>query len=282
MYKSQKTGILTTSAILITAMVCVLDFSGTAQAYTLTMAPMPGSADLASAVKTEHDLQVSATSQKKKMEALLAHDIVVLIDRSKSMEKDDCPPGADRSTKGQSRWQWCCEQTRTLAEQEPAILRNHIRVVVFSTQQKVYENVTLEDVPMIFQSNPPTGGTNIAGALRRQLNDYFQRKAHPEDFTNPIKPLLIAVISDGCFDSIPIQRTIIDATQQMTAPHELAIAFLQVGKDVQGSRTLTGLDTGLGGTSRSPRFDIVRSTCFSELKKVGLTTSLLELVSDSN
>jgi hypothetical protein len=222
------------------------------------------------------------TEKKQKLNALANHDVVILIDRSGSMETADCPAAVADSS-DQSRWQWCCEQTQNLSAQTTGILKDGLRVVVFSTMQKTYDNVQLNNVPDIFQNNTPKGSTNIAVALKHQLDDYFRRKMRPEETKRPLKPLLIAVVTDGCFDrSIPVQRVITDATKRMDSPDEIAITFLQVGQDNQASHILSDLAAGKGNVVKRANYGIVSSKPFSELKKVGLTDALLDVVSSNN
>lgn len=215
---------------------------------------------------------------KKNLEAFANHDVVVLLDKSGSMETEDCP--SSTASESQSRWDWCREQTQDLSAQTKHVLKDGIRVVVFSTMQTIYDNVKLRNIPSIFAANKPKGSTNIGIALKRQLDDYFRRRSRPEE--GAIKPLLIAVVSDGCYEhSIPIQRVITDATNRMESRDEVSIVFLQVGQDRDAANVLNNLARGNSPVGRKAAFDIVSAKPFAAVQKEGLTNALLELVSSN-
>lgn len=280
-----------TIALLFTFMLAPGDLCFPAQASAVGLMPIPWKAYMpwrfgnSAPAKTEVTLPAKL---EKNMEALARHDIVILIDRSASMQTPDCPIAeahpailfTKAAEKFESRWQWCCDQTRDLSGKTKSVLKDGIRVVVFSSAQMVYDNVKIDRVADIFQANAPSGSTNVVLALKTQLDDYFRRRSRPEDCKTPLKPLLIAVITDGCFEhSIPVQRAITEATQRMNSSDEIAITFLQVGRDPQASKSLKDLASGNSVISRKASFGIVRAKSFAELDKVGLTNTLLELVS---
>jgi hypothetical protein len=210
------------------------------------------------------------------LDKLATHDVVLLIDKSYSMTKLDCLPSAldgDQTQSTVSRWRWCQEQTLDLTEKIKDAMPAGITVVLFNGNTSVYNNVDAKAIETIFSDNRPKGNTNTAVALKGQLDQYFERRYRLGKET---KPLLVAVITDGC-PNVPssLRYAIVDATRQMTTPEEISITFLQVGNDAAGGKILKGLDSGL--VSQNAQFDIVDLVSFTELRKKGLARALVEI-----
>lgn len=218
-------------------------------------------------------------------------DIVIVIDKSGSMSERDCP--GDRGSLQRmlpglitgrsffdnpgtiSRWEWCARQTFDLARQTSRLARQSLSVVLFDSRDRVYENASLRSIPMIFQNNRPQGGTNMLGALKRQLNNYFDRRS-----ASRVKPLLVAVITDGAPDSPSrIRDLIAETTMRMQSPDEIIITFLQVGNDREGHQFLQELDQGV--RMNNAVYDIVHTHSFPQLMREGLASSLVRAVSST-
>ena len=239
--------------------------------FTQSCLPAANAKSFAFTIRKFEDkrLESSASeSEEEQIKALAARDLVILIDCSGSMATIDCPAR-------QSRWQWCCEQTLGLANRGRDVFKSGVRVVAFATGQKVYKNVKSDGVSAIFRENPPLGCTNVALAIKRQFNDYLRRRARPED-SQTVKPLLIAVITDGCFEKSfkAVQSTLSEYRQRLISPSEVSIVFLQVGEDLPANYMVKGLSA----EALNSGFDIVSSKTFSEFRKTGLTDALLEVV----
>lgn len=216
---------------------------------------------------------------------LSSHDVVLIIDKSYSMAKTDCLPVPadtqvdssyfqDQSTAPVSRWQWCHDQTRDLTEKTQGSMPAGITIVLFSGDCEVFNNVNASTIETIFSNYTPKGATNTTAALKSQLDQYFERRGRLGPDT---KPLLIAVITDGCPDEpFKLRRAIIDATLHMTKTDEISITFLQVGDDSGGSRLLKELDSSL--VAQKAKFDIVDVTPFAEMRRIGLAHALLNEV----
>lgn len=203
------------------------------------------------------------------LENLKTYDVIVFIDASHSMAIADCA--------GQSRWQWCQTQTKVLRDVLHVPLGNHLRMVAFSDNFKVYPDVAWGSVAGFFASNKPSGNTDMTKAIKSQLAQYFAaRKAlAPGDRQ---RPLLIAMITDGLPDRpMALKETIIDATKQMNDADQLAITFLQVGSDAKATKYLQELDECL--VSHRAAHDIVKSKTFAEVNQVGLVSALLQSLS---
>lgn len=200
------------------------------------------------------------------------YDISVLIDRSGSMTTHDCPSPYSREPI--SRWNWCREQTAYLAR-EAGLLSRGITVVPFATDFKRYERASVRDIHNIFAMSTPGGGTNLAEALKNELDTYFYEKENGRRN----RPLMIAVISDGAPSSKgAVKKAIKEATRRMTRPDEIKITFLQVGNEQGGSNFLRELDSDLA--SQGARTDIVGARDFRQLLYTGLPAALAAFVSD--
>jgi len=223
----------------------------------------------------------------ERLATIADYDVIVFIDSSKSMSKTlsgttkwTATPVANLPSDvspDESRWQWCAEQTESLSKQLQRSLKahaqDHLKVVLFNDRYKVYKDVDLSSVPNFFNNNRPGGNTNANDALKSQLRAYFAAREQNEN----VKPLLVAMITDGCPDDpLGLRQTIIDATKRMHSPDEIAITFLQVGVDPKATRYLRELDNDL--VKARARYDIVTSKSFDQLDKSGLALALLDAV----
>jgi Mg-chelatase subunit ChlD len=253
-----------------------------------------GQADAAS----QHPMLGGVTQLELK--ALAQHDVVLVIDKSGSMNTPDCPgvgSGAGLASlglgsggggsllrmlaafggvnvggiggMGMSRWEWCGAQTAALAQAYQSAAPNGLSVVLFSTGTKIFPNVKMQEIPHIFAEFRPGGITNEATALRQTLGDYFNRK----NMTNGnVKPLLVAVVTDGePTDKGAVFQVIGQAMSQMRRPDEIKVTFLQVGNTFDGADFVERLQR---------QFPVVSSKTFGELQRTGLTRALVDCISD--
>jgi len=247
---------------------------------------------------SQHALSGGVTQMDLKK--LAQHDVVLVIDKSGSMNTPDCPGvgsgaglaslglgsnsgsllrmlaafggvniGMAGGLGGMSRWEWCGAQTAALAQQYQSAAPNGLSVVLFSTGTKIFPNVKVQEIPKIFTEFRPGGITNEATAIRQTLGDYFSRK----NMTNGnVKPLLVAVITDGePTDKGAVVQAIGLAMGQLRQPDEVKITFLQVGNTLDGSDFVERLQR---------QFPIVSSKTFVELQRSGLTRALVDCISE--
>ncbi len=217
---------------------------------------------------------------------LSSRDIILLIDRSGSMSEEDCPAprggfGFLSRISGEpydvSRWNWCASELMTMARMAAGALRQGMRVVMFATDDTAYERVRLEQIPQIFGVNHPAGSTNAAAALKKQLDWYFTNKANHQGQSSPV---VIAVITDGLPNNArALKKAIVEATLAMERPDEIAITFLQVGRDRSGVNLVHELDDDL--VRQGARFDIVDCKDFGDLLNAGLGRALADAISES-
>ncbi|RTL41755.1 MAG: hypothetical protein EKK48_12605 [Candidatus Melainabacteria bacterium] len=234
------------------------------------------------------------------LKKLAQHDVVLVIDKSGSMNTPDCPGvgsgsglaslglgnnssslmhilaafggislGGGGGFGGMTRWDWCGAQIAALTQQYQSAAPAGLSVVLFSTGTRIFPNVKVQDIPKIFTEFRPGGLTNEATALRQTLGDYFSRK----DLTNGnVKPLIVAIITDGePTDKGSVVQVIGQTMSQMRRPDEIRITFLQVGNTFDGAGFVQNLQR---------TFPIVSSKTFGELQRSGLTRALVDSISD--
>jgi hypothetical protein len=221
----------------------------------------------------------------RELNLLSSRDVVILVDKSSSMGDKDCPAPASglrlfsrlgEETPEVSRWDWCEAELVDMAKLAGGALRQGLRLVMFAGDQQVYDRVRLNEIPRAFQENYPSGSTNEAAAVKAQLDWYFQNKA-----SRPTRPVVIAVITDGLPNNArALKKAIIDATRQMERPDEVAITFLQIGRDRHGVSLVHELDDDL--VRQGAVYDIVDSKDYGELLQVGLGKALADAISEGS
>ncbi len=213
-----------------------------------------------------------------------SRDVVIVIDKSRSMEEMDCPGGVPsmlnrvlfagspiRDSGAITRWEWCRRQTLHVASQLAAVPGSRIKLVLFDDRVIEFDNVSLQTIGDIFNRYRPSGGTNATKALKTVLNEYFDRKRA----FGAVRPLSVVCITDGAPSSPrSLKDLLIETSIKMQSPAEISLSFLQIGEDRQGNRLLPELDFGL--VEQGAQFDIVTSRSFNSLSRTGLMRALLD------
>lgn len=207
----------------------------------------------------------------KELTVLKLHDVVIMQDRSSSMGEDEhvmSPMGWRKM----SRWDWCLEQAASLTRQTDNIPNWKMTVVLFSGKYNVFPNVTMSQLPYIYNRQGIYVGTKLANPLAEQISQYFQRRA-----SGRARPLAIAVVTDGKpQDDEDLRDLIIQTTHQMRDPKEISITFLQVGNSEEGQKKLYKLDQRL--VQRGAKYDIINVKPFYELVQTGLPKALVNSI----
>ena len=196
-------------------------------------------------------------------------DYTLIIDKSGSMSTPD-------QAGGKSRWDTAQESTLALARKCEQYDPDGITLYLFSGRFKRFENVTSAKVNEIFMENDPSGSTDLAGVLKDALDRYFKSKSQGTAKENGET---ILVVTDGePDDRKAVMRVIIEASRQMERDEELAISFIQVGKDAGATQFLKALDDQL--QSAGAQFDIVDTITMEDMEGLTLKEVLLNAIND--
>lgn len=228
------------------------------------------------------------TLQSEDVQKLANYDLALVIDKSASMtyrlnqrnvaEKPNNVegfPSVVNPADTISRWDWCKNQAANLANQIKKVLPNGINLSLFSNRYNAYNNVDAMRIEYIFSETEPTGGTHISQVLSHHFDEYFASR----DAGKTTKPLLLAVITDGCpEDGEQTRLAIINATKKMQRADEIKVAILQVGNDRRAPRLLGELDNDL--VAQHAKYDIVEIHSFTEMKENGLARTLASVVAN--
>lgn len=195
---------------------------------------------------------------------LSKYDVVIVLDKSGSMDERDCPGGM-------SRWDWCRDQMMSLTAQISSVFKTGITVALYSSDYDIFRNVDLGYVTRIFGENAPSGGTYTGKVMEAVFDDYFARRA-----SNPnTRKLLVQVVTDGDpSDKGALIAAISRASQMINSPGEITVNFLQIGHEEAGARTLAKLDSNMA--SEGAKFDIVRVEPFAVVEHEGLPRALAD------
>lgn len=198
---------------------------------------------------------------------LADRDYTLIIDKSGSMAQKD-------QVGGRSRWAAAREGSQALAAKCEQLDADGITLYVFGSRFRRYENVTAARVERVFEENDPCGGTDLAGVLTHAFDAYFARKAKGR-----AKPETIVVLTDGEPDNQrAVIKTVLAASHRIERDEELAVSFVQVGRDADARRFLKLLDDEL--MSAGAPFDICDTVTLDEAEDMGLTEVLLSAIHD--
>ena len=189
-------------------------------------------------------------------------DYYLVIDKSGSMTEKDTPTGV-------SRWDYCQESTKAIANLIQQYDPDGPSVVFFAAQPKMYPNVTADRVSALFKENSPMGGTNLAPALNAVFTDYLDNKKNGKAKANGA---LAIVVTDGQpNDENDAAKAIEQFTQKLdNGDDEFGISILQVGRDASATAYLRKLDDSLKGA----KFDIVDAKTIDEIESIGLEEAI--------
>jgi hypothetical protein len=194
-------------------------------------------------------------------------DYTIIIDRSGSM--------AEKDGGNVSRWKLAQEGATALAAKCEEFDKDGITVYDFSSSHERHENVTAARVADVFKKDPQ-GSTNLSGVLQHAFDNYFARKTAGKTQVNGE---LIVVVTDGVpDDQNAVKRTIIEASKKMERDAELAVTFLQIGKDAQATTYLRTLDDDL--VAQGAKFDIVDTKTAAEADGMSFVEFLTAAIND--
>lgn len=203
------------------------------------------------------------------IEQLKNRDYTIIIDRSGSMSEKDCH--------GKSRWVAAQEGAFALASKLEEFDPDGLTVYTFANQFKRYDNVTAAKVKDVFAESEPNGGTALDVVLKDCLADVSKRKRAGQTKANGD---LVVVITDGVpNDQDAVASLIVAHTKTMETDEELAIEFIQIGRDSAATKYLQFLDDGLM-KNFGAKFDIVDTTTADDAENMTFTELLTKAITD--
>lgn len=200
--------------------------------------------------------QITDTGLLAANEKLLAnHDLVVLVDKSSSMN------GTFLST-GVSQWDWCKSQWKDFLDLGK-YFTSGVTIIPFDSHYTVLPNMHVANIGGVFQNYSPSGGTHLAEPFWDQLSRYF---AGPRN-----KPILIVVISDFGTAGEQVREGVLEAAKRVRSQDEMVICLLEVGAG--GRRLVAALDNEM--TAVGAPYDIVDATTSEDLVQIGIKNALV-------
>lgn len=197
-------------------------------------------------------------------------DVEFLLDKSGSMGTKDCAGGK------KTRWEYGRETLEALANAVTANDPDGITVAVFARAFKTYDNVTTggDKVSAIYKENSPMGGTDTAKVLKARFDAYFARKA-----AGGAKSTVLFVMTDGApDDQQAVATVIVEAANKLDNDDELAVCFVQVGKDEDATKFLKFLDDDL--QKHGAKFDIVDTLPIDEVENLSVNELIEKAFAD--
>lgn len=161
-------------------------------------------------------------------ELLKALDLIIVVDRSGSMETDS------NRLKGKSRYQ----EVEEMAEQAASVMSRYdddgITAIFFNNGVKVKDGVQAETVKEMFAELQPGGGTALDLALEE-----VHKKAKSSS-----KEVVALVFTDGAPNDENAVVNVINRMGALGRP-KIGLAFVQVGNDAHAGKFLDKLDNDL-------------------------------------
>lgn len=207
---------------------------------------------------------------------LAEYDYVILVDRSGSMDTEDCPGN-------KSRWEQAKEWGKQFATQCEQYDDDGIDVIFFDHSLIDFTNVTSSKIDEMFRKYNPNGSTDTAKAVKKAFDLYFDRKKKSSgglfSKAKPCKPMIVICITDGEPDSkSELRHVIIDTTKKLDNDKELGITFVQVGSNKDARKFLKELDDDL--QNKGAKFDIVDCKDCDEMNNCSIDDVLIGAVTD--
>ncbi len=212
-------------------------------------------------------LDVAEKKRKDAEKKLVQYDIELIIDITGSMQDKD-------GTGDQTKFQWCHEQIRNFA-QLLGEYQKTFTITTFNTSFDTERHCNANRVEQLYATIVPRGGTDLVDPLMSRLNDSLENR-------RPGRATLIAVITDG-MPNVPkdprvVNRALVDFTQKMAKADDVVVTFLQIGDTFDGKSFCIDLDDNL--VNEGAKFDIVDTKTFDDLKNEGLTSALVDAITE--
>jgi len=213
------------------------------------------------------------------------YDYVILIDKSGSTSRRDCPNNL-------SRWEQEKEWAKSIAQKCETYDTDGIDVILFDSNITHFTGVTSAKVDEIFRKESPGTSTNLAGALKKALQPFLNRRKEQSsgffgigkkpltiDFSIKVKPMIIIVLTDGePDDRFAVIDVIKKTTECIQGRDEVGITFVQVGNDTCARSFLMRLDDDL--VFDGAKFDIVDCKDYVEMGNCSIEDVFIGALTD--
>jgi len=217
-------------------------------------------------------VQKATLDETRLAKAIAPYDIVILVDRSGSMNG-----GLGIGPQDITRWTWCRQALAGFAQfcqdRLPEGARQ-LTIIPFNSGFEEFKTNTPQALEHVFDSFVPEGGTNIYAPLNHVFRQHFSQSPASRH------PLLIVVMTDGLpNEGDNVQDLIISASKMIKDPSELVITFMEVGKTAESEELVDLLDHRL--VRQGASLDLVTSNKFERLvyDQSGLKKALLNAIS---
>jgi len=209
-----------------------------------------------------------ALEATKNYKLLANYNLEILVDRSLSMRKPDCPGGL-------SRWEWCGSQAADLAKGLATFAPCGFTIVPFAGEYDVFEHASANNIEYLFNNIGLQRGTRLYEPLAERLDTFFSR------YKPGAKPLLLVVITDGIpapqWEPQMVKDELIQASKKMRSAGEVTVVFCQIGcRDQKGEDYLVDLDENL--TTEGARYHYIHTVPFGVLQENGLGSTLISCI----
>lgn len=219
------------------------------------------------------DTSRGAIPEAKKRELFQNTDVALIVDRSLSMATADCPGM-------KTRWEICKDAAITLATDAARYGNGDLTLVLFDNGYSSYPHVTAEEAKALFDGEELGMGTNIAGALRSQLDPFL---GHGDVSTK--RRLVVAVLTDGAPPAPELKdqteaqtRKVIESgVEHIHDKNSLRISFFRIGEDPDGDDFFRYLPAKL--KQEGMNYDVVRCSALGNDAGRGLMEALIRSVS---
>ena len=201
--------------------------------------------------------------------ALSSADIMIVLDRSGSMQASDCPSGSSgyaNASGAQSRLGWCVEEIEAFAQTLTGKLPHGFTFITFDSKPESTRITNAQSLHNAIDNLHGGGGTDLAAALKEAFRLH---SAHPN------QPLLIALVTDAEIDVRSSEEALREGARRFPLPNGVFITLLQIGigAEAHTADTLSILDD-LPNKS-GVAYDCVDTIPFSQLRRDGFGRDIL-------
>ncbi len=208
--------------------------------------------------------------EASKVGVLANYQVELLLDRSLSMRKRDCPGGL-------SRWDWCSYQAVGVAQAIEPYVPAGLTITRFATEFDVHEHSTVNDVVGVLSQHDFQLGTCLCEPLLDRLQAYMNNHKRGD------KPLLIGVITDGVPWPQPeprmVRKLLVNASNTFQ-PGQVTVVFFQIGGDDPRGRDYL-MELGNNLTEYGARYQLAKTVPFEQLQEEGLANAMVAAVQSS-